>query len=164
MSRSNPYQFDPELDLVLERIVDVPVERVWQAWTIPAQLKQWFTPAPWTTVDCEIDLWPGGIFRTVMRSPEGKEFPNDGCYLEIVENQKLVWTGALAPGFRPRDISGFPFVMTAIIMLEPHSAGTKYTARVLHMDPAGRKKHEEMGFHTGWGKALEQLVALAKQS
>jgi uncharacterized protein YndB with AHSA1/START domain len=54
--------------------------------------QQWFTPAPWKTVDCEIDLRPGGLFRTVMRSPEGQEFPNVGCYLEIVENEKLIWT------------------------------------------------------------------------
>ena len=50
-----------------------------RAWTTPEHLKKWFTPAPWTTVDCEIDLRPGGIFRTVMRSPEGQEFPNVGC-------------------------------------------------------------------------------------
>ena len=42
------------------------------AWTHPEHLKRWFTPAPWTTVDCEIDLRPGGIFRTTMRSPDGR--------------------------------------------------------------------------------------------
>jgi hypothetical protein len=56
------------------------------------------TPAPWTTVDCEIDLHSGGIFRTVMRSPEGQTFPNIGRYLEVVENERLVWTNAVAPG------------------------------------------------------------------
>jgi len=40
---------------------------------------------------------PGGIFRFVMRSPEGKEYPNAGCYLEVIENEKLVWTAALGP-------------------------------------------------------------------
>src|ERR1700759_4706284 len=125
-------QTNPKLDLVLERVVDVSKERVWAAWTKPEHIKKWFTPAPWTTVDCEIDLRPGGIFRTVMRSPEGQEFPNEGCYLEVVENRKLVWTGALGPGYRPRDTTAFPFVFTAIIMLEPHGTGTKYTARVLH--------------------------------
>lgn len=69
MTRSNPQQPDPKLDLVLERVVDVPRELVWKARTTPEHLKKWFTPAPWTTVDCEIDLRPGGIFRTVMRSP-----------------------------------------------------------------------------------------------
>src|SRR4029077_16465362 len=83
------------LDLLLERVVDVPPELVWAAWTVPEHVKQWFTPAPWTTVDCEIDLRPGGIFRTVMRSPEGQEFPNVGCYLEIIKSRKLVWTVAL---------------------------------------------------------------------
>ena len=69
---------DPKLDLVLERVVDVPRELVWKAWTTPEHLKHWFVPKPWTITDCEIDLRRGGIFRTVMRSPEGQEFPNVG--------------------------------------------------------------------------------------
>ena len=149
---------DPRLDLVLERVVDVPRELVWAAWTRPEHLRKWFTPAPWTVADCEIDLRPGGIFRTVMRSPEGKEFPNIGCYLEVVPNERLVWTDALLPGYRPAEN---PF-MTAIITLESQGKGTRYTAVAIHRDDAGRKKHEEMGFYQGWGKALDQLVAHVK--
>jgi uncharacterized protein YndB with AHSA1/START domain len=124
MTRSIIHQPDPKLDLVLERIVDVPRELVWMAWTAPEHIKKWFTPVPWTTVDCEIDLRPGGIFRTVMRSPEGQEFPNVGCYLEIVKNEKLVWTNVLAPGYRPsKPPAVMPcdtFSFTAVILLEPH--------------------------------------------
>src|SRR3954469_11177993 len=97
MTRSITHKPDPTLDLVLERVVDVPPSLVWAAWTTPEYVKKWFTPAPWQTVDCEIDLRPGGIFRTAMRSPEGQEFPNTGCYLEMIENEKLVWTAALKP-------------------------------------------------------------------
>ncbi len=85
-------QFDPRLDLLLERVVEVPPALVWAAWTVPEHVKKWFTPVPWKTVDCEIDLCPGGIFRTVMRSPEGQEINNVGCFLEIVPHRKLVWT------------------------------------------------------------------------
>ncbi|HME39386.1 MAG TPA: SRPBCC family protein [Steroidobacteraceae bacterium] len=157
---------DPKLDLVLERVVDVPKELVWRAWTNPELLKKWFTPVPWQTVDCEIDLRPGGIFRTVMKGPEGQEFSNAGCYLEIVENQKLVWTGALGPGYRPRrsaENSADSFLMTAVISLESVGERTKYTALVIHGDEEARKKHEQMGFSQGWGKALDQLVAVAKK-
>lgn len=155
---------DPKLDLVLERVVDVSPELVWMAWTQPEHLQKWFTPAPWTTVDCEIDLRPGGIFRTVMRSPEGEDFPNLGCYLEIVPNRKLVWTGALEPGFRPaRPNSKVPFYFTAIVLMEPQGKGTRYRAIVMHSDEEGRKKHDAMGFDTGWGKALDQLVAHMRQ-
>jgi uncharacterized protein YndB with AHSA1/START domain len=153
---------DPRLDLVLERVVDVPPERVWAAWTRPDILKKWFTPKPWQTVECEIDLRPGGIFRTVMRGPEGQQMDNSGCYLEIVENRKLVWTGALGPGYRPRATPPGSFLMTAVITLEPQGGATKYTALVVHADEAARQQHEQMGFHTGWGKALEQLVEIAK--
>jgi uncharacterized protein YndB with AHSA1/START domain len=154
---------DPRLDLLLERVVDVPPELVWAAWTTPEHVKKWFTPAPWTTVDCEIVLRPGGIFRFVMRSPEGQEFPNVGCYLEIVKNRKLVWTVALAPGYRPSSQRPDTLSFTAIIALEPQERGTKYSALVMHSDEEGRKRHEEMGFHKGWGKALDQLVAHAKK-
>src|SRR5687768_399879 len=145
---------DPRLDLVLERIVDVPPEKVWAAWTKPEHVVKWFTPAPWSTVDCEIDLRPGGIFRTVMRSPEGEDHENVGCFLEVVENRRLVFTDALGPGWRPKSE---PF-MTAVVSIEPHKGGTKYTAIAIHKDEETRKKHEEMGFHEGWATALDQLV------
>lgn len=158
-----------ELDLVLERIVDVPRELVWAAWTTPEKLMPWFCPLPWKTVDCEIDLHPGGIFRTVMQSPEGQQFPNSGCYLEVVPNEKLVWTNALEPGFRPAkqavanpDHPCEEFVMTATILLEAVAGGTKYTAHVMHDNKEARIAHEKMGFKEGWGTCLDQLVATIK--
>lgn len=164
MARTN-YPHDPKLDLVLERTIDVPRELVWKAWTTPEHLKQWFCPLPWQTVDCEIDLRPGGIFRTVMRSPDGEETPTTACYLEVVENEKLVWTDALGPGFRPAEKPNdcFNNFFTAIILLEPHDKGTRYTVIALHSDEAGRNQHEEQGFHDGWGTALDQMVATIKK-
>jgi uncharacterized protein YndB with AHSA1/START domain len=153
-----PDHFDPKLDLVLERVVEVAPELVWKAWTEPEHLKKWFTPKPWTTPGCTIDLRPGGEFTTVMRSPEGEEHTNVGCYLEIVDYRRLVFTDALGPGFRPKSS---PF-MTAIISLEPHGSGTKYTAAALHHNADIRKQHEEMGFAEGWATALDQLVEVAK--
>jgi uncharacterized protein YndB with AHSA1/START domain len=163
MTGTITHALDPKLDLVLERVVDVAPTLVWAAWTRPEYVTQWFTPAPWQTVDCEIDLRPGGIFRFVMRSPEGQEFSNEGCYLEVIENEKLVWTAALKPGYRPQTATGDVPLFTAVILLEPHGSGTKYTAIAIHGDEEGAKKHADMGFHDGWGKALDQLVALAKR-
>ncbi len=162
MTRTITHQPDPKLDLVLERIVDVPPRLVWAAWTKPEYVKQWFTPAPWQTVECEIDLCPGGVFRTVMRSPEGQELSHSGCCLEVIENEKLVWTAALKPGYRPQNPAGIP-LFTVVILLEPRGAGTKYTAIAIHGDEESAKKHADMGFRDGWGKALDQLVSLAKQ-
>jgi uncharacterized protein YndB with AHSA1/START domain len=160
-------QTNSKLDLVLERIVDVPRERVWAAWTKPEHIKKWFTLAPWRTVDCEIDLRPGGIFRTVMRSPEGQEHSNAGCYLEIVPNEKLVWTSALGPGYRPTIRAANTgtcdeLYFTAIILFEALGSRTKYTAIAMHGDEATSKKHEEMGFYDVWGTTLDQLVALVR--
>ncbi|MBI4936707.1 MAG: SRPBCC family protein [Nitrosomonadales bacterium] len=165
MSNTGYQALDPRLDLSFERIVDTPKELIWKAWTQPEHLKPWFCPLPWKTTDCEIDLRPGGIFRTVMLSPEGKEFPNLGCYLEVVENEKLVWTNALLPGFRPAPSSvnmaeeTGAFFFTASIQLAAHGTGTRYTATVRHGDEAGCKQHAAMGFREGWGIALDQLVA-----
>ena len=160
------HRFVPKLDLSFERFVDVPKEPIWRAWTQPQHLKPWFCPLPWTTIDCDIDLRPGGLFRTVMQSPEGQEFPNIGCYLEVVENERLVWTNALLPNFRPaipnKTGESVEFFFTASIELAVHGTGTRYTATVRHGDEASCKQHAAMGFEAGWGKALEQLVAYIK--
>lgn len=159
-------QLDPRLDLSFERIVDVPPALVWKAWTTPEHLRHWFTPAPWKTIDCEIDLRPGGRFYTVMQSPEGQQFPGTGCYLEIIENEKLTWTNALLPEFRPaappKVDESVSFLFTATIQLAVHGSGTRYIATVRHADVSGCDKHRAMGFEQGWGKALEQLVAYSK--
>ncbi|WNB75968.1 SRPBCC family protein [Methylomonas koyamae] len=159
-------EFNPQLDLVFERSVGLSKQQIWQAWTVPEHLMPWFCPRPWQTVACEIDLRPGGAFLTTMRSPEGAEFPNVGCYLEIVEHRRLVWTNALLPGFRPKQFGSADnapcgeFAMTGIIELSDHpQGGTWYRATVLHADPAGREQHAAMGFEAGWGKALEQMLA-----
>jgi uncharacterized protein YndB with AHSA1/START domain len=158
-----PTTIDPSLDLVLEREVDVPPELVWRAWTTPELLTQWFTPKPFETPACEIDLRPGGLFRTVMRSPEGEEFDNTGCYLEVVPNEKLSWTSTLGPDYRPMGAQADDLPMTAIIELQPNgSGGTRYRAIALHAEEGHRKRHEDMGFEEGWGAALDQLVECVK--
>jgi uncharacterized protein YndB with AHSA1/START domain len=159
-------QTPSKLNLSFTRVVDVPRSSVWRAWTEPQLLVSWFCPLPWKTIDCEIDLRPGGIFRTTMQSPEGAEFPNLGCYLEVVPNEKLVWTNALLPGYRPNcrpekcGTDGTDFMFTAVIELADQGRGTRYTATVIHADEAGCAKHSAMGFEAGWGAALDQLVAI----
>lgn len=171
MSRTAP---SPELDLSFTRIVDVPRHLVWRAWTEPAWLRPWFCPLPWKTIEARIDLRPGGEFHTTMQSPEGQLFPNEGCFLEIVPGERLVWTNALLPGFRPAPPSAtcgdasvdFKFTATielADCALPDNSVGTRYSATVIHADATGAQQHAAMGFEAGWGVALDQLVAFVKQ-
>jgi len=149
---------DPKLDLVLERVIDVPRKLVWEAWTKPEHIVKWFTPAPWQTVHCELDLRPGGKFHFVMRSPEGQDFPHTGCFLEVTPEERLIWTDTLLPGYRP---SENPF-FTAAVTLEARGNSTRYVAMAIHGNEANTKKHADMGFRDGWGKALDQLVAHVK--
>jgi uncharacterized protein YndB with AHSA1/START domain len=157
---------DPKLDLVLERVIDVRPALVWKAWTEPEQICKWFCPKPWWVSECQVDLRPGGQFRTVMRSPEGEAFPNVGCYLEVVPERRLVWTDGLHAGWRPAATpvpgAGLPGFFTGFIDIEAHGAGSRYTAIVKHGDEITCKKHADMGFHDGWAAALAQLVELAK--
>lgn len=154
----NTPKLNPETDLKFERTIDVPRNKIWEAWTNPELLKEWFCPRPWKVTECDIDLRVGGKFRTLMKGPEGEEFNNLGCILEIIPGEKLVTTDALHPDFRPTG-AGF---MTMHLVLEDYQGGTKYTAYVLHKDAEAKAQHEAMGFEQGWGAAFNQLVELIK--
>jgi uncharacterized protein YndB with AHSA1/START domain len=149
--------FDAKRELVLTRIYDAPRERVFQAFTRPELLKQWFAPLPWTISSAELDVRPGGSCMIVMRDPDGNDYPNPGVYLDVVENERLVTTDAYTRAWEP---SEKPF-MTAILTFEDAGGGkTKYTARARHWTEADREGHEKMGFHEGWGQCADQLAAL----
>ena len=143
-------------ELSLSRIIDAPPQKVYRAWTEPELLKQWFAPAPFTTPVAELDVRPGGANRIVMRSADGTEFPNRGVYLEVVPNERLVFTDAYTEAWQP---SGKPF-MTVILTFEDEGGRTRYTARVRHWSVEDRETHENMGFHQGWGQCANQLAAL----
>jgi uncharacterized protein YndB with AHSA1/START domain len=143
-------------ELSLTRLIDAPREKVYRAWTDPALLGQWFAPRPWTTARVELDVRPGGANVIVMRGPDGQEFPNRGVYLEVVKNERLVFTDAYGDGWEP---SQKPF-MTVILTFEESRGKTRYTARACHWTVADRETHEKLGFHAGWGKCADQLEAL----
>ena len=149
-----------ERELILTRDIDLPASALYRAWTEPEIVLRWFTPRPWKTVRAEMDVRPGGSSLIVMQSPDGAEFPNPGIYLEVVPNEKLVFTDAYTKAWEP---SGKPFMTGVITFEDLGGSRTRYTARVLHWSVEDREKHEAMGFHEGWGIATDQLIETASK-
>jgi uncharacterized protein YndB with AHSA1/START domain len=154
---------DAGLDLEISRVLNAPRKKVWQAWTDPKILAQWWCPKPWVTEVRAFDLRPGGALHTYMTGPlpDGTtgESDNPGVFLEIVPEQKLVSTSMLTEGWRP----AMPWIgITSIFTMEDEGAGTRYVARCLHRNEEETKKHLEMGFHDGWGTMITQLEEVAR--
>ena len=156
-----------ELDLVLERTLDAPRDLVWKAYTDPEHLKRWFAPRPYEISECELDLKPGGIFRIRMVGPDGFDtgHGNAGCVLEVVDGEKLIWTSALGPGYRPAEMASEgceSFPMTAIVTFADAGGGkTLYRAVALHKSVEDKETHAKMGFQEGWGMVAGQLEEFA---
>ena len=94
-----------------------------------------------------------------MRDPDGNDYPNSGVYLEVVPNERLVFTDAYTAGWTPSDKPFF----TAIVTFEDAGDGkTKYTAIARHWRAEDKEAHEKMGFHEGWGICATQLEDVAK--
>jgi uncharacterized protein YndB with AHSA1/START domain len=121
-------------------------------------LVHWFVPKPHSVSKCELDVRVGGACNTTF-NVEGNEMENNGVYLEVVPNEKLVFTDAYSAGWKPMPD---PF-MTAIIHFEDAGGGrTKYTAIARHRSPETAKAHKDMGFYDGWGTVITQLEEYAQ--
>lgn len=141
-------------ELSLTRWIDADAATCFKAWT--EHLPDWWGPHGTTTPVCDMDLKAGGLMRTVMRMPDGTEYPNQGVFLEVTPPFRIAMTDAFAPGWVP---AGKPF-MVAISTFEPEANGTRYTARALHWSDTDRDAHERMGFHDGWGQSADRFVAV----
>lgn len=154
---SKQFAFNPKLDFVIERFIDAPARLVWEALTRPEHLKEWYMPKAWGRVSrAELDLRPGGVISIDIAGPDGQDFPNLGCILEVVPMERLVWTSMLFPGYRPAVFDDIP--ITAIMTMESVGAGTRYVFTALHRDEADFENNRTSGWKQGTEIAVDQFV------
>lgn len=153
-----PADFDPETDLILTRDLNAPRDVLYRCWTTPEHLMPWFVPKPHRVTACTLDLRPGGACNTTF-DVDGTIMENNGVYLEVIPNEKLVFTDTYTAGWKPNPE---PF-MTAILTFEDLGNGrTRYTAIARHRNKEAAAQHEQMGFSSGWGTVANQLEAYAQ--
>lgn len=160
MGKLEAYLRQPHHELSFTRVLHAPVSRVWAAWTVPELLMPWFCPKPWQVTACDIDLHPGGAFRTLMHGPNGESNDLLSCYLVVEPERHLVWTNALQPGYAP---ATKPWCTCAVELFALSGNETRLTARAMHADSATCEEHAAMGFPQGWHVALDQMMAIFQE-
>jgi uncharacterized protein YndB with AHSA1/START domain len=158
MTTHIPADLDPALDLVLEREIAAPRDLIFTCWTTPEHLVHWFMPQPHRVVSCELDPRVGGACNTTV-DVDGAVMENKGIYLEVIPNEKLVFTDGYSVGWKP---APEPFMTAILVFGELPGGRTKYTAIARHRKADTANQHKAMGFHEGWGIVATQLEAYAQ--
>ncbi|MEM9818054.1 MAG: SRPBCC family protein [Cyanobacteria bacterium P01_D01_bin.6] len=149
-------KIDPsELEIVITRVFNAPRELVFQAWTEPDHIAQWWGPKGFTTRVTELDLRPGGTWRYVMTSPEGKEYPVKGVFREIIPPERLVTTDRFDGVYEQG--TDLPQEMVTTAAFEDLGNQTKLILTTTHPSVEERRKHEEMGAIGGWNSSFDRL-------
>jgi uncharacterized protein YndB with AHSA1/START domain len=146
-------------ELILTRVLKAPRHLIYKCWTTPEHMAHWFMPKPHSVTDIVMELRPGGPFDSTMHV-DGNVFPSRGCVLDAVKDRRFAFTDLMTANFQPVAEPGLGF--TATIDLSDHEGGTLYHVTARHRTVADSKKHEEMGFTTGWGIVADQLDAYAQ--
>jgi uncharacterized protein YndB with AHSA1/START domain len=130
-------------EFVTSRTFDAPLHLVWDAWTKAEHVARWFTPKPLTTAACEVDFRSGGVFRVVMRMPDGTDHEMQAKYGRIVRHELIEFSGKIPDG---------NVVETTVAFSETAGKTTLSVRQVYSFEsPATR------GAPMGWKATLDQL-------
>ena len=140
-----------ELELVITRVFDASIERVWKAWTDPEDMKKWSAPRGFTIPVSEGELKPGGHWKAVMVDPRGARMPLGGIYREVVPPERLVFTHSW---FDENDNPGPETVCT--VLLKSLGDKTEMTFRQTGFTSAGSRE----GHEGGWTECFDKLSEL----
>lgn len=151
------------MTLVINRTFDAPVSKVWEAWSNPEVMKQWWGPEGFTCPSCNIDFQVGGTFLGCMRAASGEEFWSTGTYKEITPFQKIVCSdsfsdpdGNVVPASHYGMTEDFPLELTVTLTFEEHDGHTHMT--LTHEGvPEGEIQHQTQ---EGWNTSLNKLATL----
>jgi uncharacterized protein YndB with AHSA1/START domain len=140
---------EAEWQLVITRILDAPRRLVFDAWTDPAQVAQWWGPQGFVTTSCEMDIREGGAFRVGMRSPEGTQYVKRGVYRLIVAPERIEFT------FAWEDADGRPGHETLVtVSLVERGTKTKLTLQqAMFATATARDAHRQ-----GWTSCLQRFA------
>lgn len=88
-----------EREITLSRLFNAPIELVWEVWTNPEHIKNWWGPDGFTNTIHEMDVKKGGEWNLTMHGPDGTDYKNQSIFKEIVHHKKIVYEHVSTPKF-----------------------------------------------------------------
>ncbi|HEY3950885.1 SRPBCC domain-containing protein [Phenylobacterium sp.] len=145
---------DSDREIRLTRLINAPRDRVWDAWTDPRQIVKWWGPRDFTLVVQEMDVRPGGAWKSTMIGPDGAEYRNDCVFAEVERPARIAY--ALIGGRK----GGEPIQMQASWTFEDEGERTRIELRMLFMTAEARRRAVELfGFIEGGVQTIARLQA-----
>ena len=151
-----------DAEIVIHRTFNAPRTLVWQAWTDPKQVMQWWGPQGFHNSACEADLRVGGAFHLTMHAPDGSSYPCKGIYREIVASERIVFDSEAdeshpcGAGLPPRSIVTITFV--------EHGEQTMLTLHTRFETTARRDAANRAGYSMSWGEALDRFGEMLRNN
>jgi uncharacterized protein YndB with AHSA1/START domain len=78
-------------ELVMTRLLNAPRELVWEVWTNPDHIKNWWGPVGFTNTILKMEVKPGGEWQFIMHGPDGTDYKNKNIYSEIIKPERLMF-------------------------------------------------------------------------
>ena len=132
----------------IKRVFDAPISLVWEAWTIPEHIVQWWNPSGANTRIHKHEFKVGGEWKYSMPMPNGKEFIAQGIYIQIIHHEKICSKADFKPMTENVEIQS---------LFKAKGNKTEFTFNVIHPTEAYRIQQEKMGIQNGWGSVFNRL-------
>lgn len=140
-------------EIIVNRVFDASRELVWKAWTEAEHVVNWWGPKGFSITTSEIAIKPGGIWRFIMKGPDGVEYPNKIVFQEIVKPERLVYTSS-------NDIDNDPGQFQTVVTFAEEGNKTILTMRMIFSSAEIREKvAKEYGAIEGANQTLDRLEA-----
>ncbi len=141
--------------VVITRVFDAPRALVWQAWTDPKMLGEWFGPRNFTASVPELDVRIGGALRIVMHGPDGNDYPMKGVFTEVKAPERLVFSNIAIDSDGNHLLEG----ETSVTFTE-HDGKTTMTIKSHMVGLVPIAPQMLAGMEVGWTQSIDKLQEL----
>lgn len=144
--------------IIVKRTFKAPRQLVWDVWTKPEHIANWWGPAGITTEVEQMDLRTGGKWKYVMTGPDGTKYPVTGIFQEVKPIEKYVSTDDFDDEYKDNAHGmDIPKILLVTTVFEDLGDETAVTITFTHPTEEDKAKHEKMGVDHGWNSSFEKL-------